>query len=245
MFLMRNGPPGPRLTARAVGVAGILLVALGLLGFAAPLLSNLLGAVWQDDLEGQLERAAGLQRWRGMEAGMGGRSVTASIALQMEPATPRRTHPSGRDLGSGDPIGRIRIPAIGLSAIIVSGVEPEHLARGPGHYPSSAMPGEGGNVSIAGHRVTFGHPFRRLDELTAGDAISLDVEGLPYAYSVTDVYAVPRGDNSPLEPTESEVLTLTTCHPPYGSAERLIVRAARTAEDPVDAWLMGEGDATP
>lgn len=234
-----------RPVARVIGITGAALVALGLIGFAAPLLSDLMGAVWQGDLENELERAVGLRRWRGMEAGVGGRGVTATVALQMKPATPRRTHPSGRDLGTGDPLGRLEIPSIGLSAVVVSGVEPEHLAKGPGHYPSTPMPGQRGNVCIAGHRVTFGHPFRRLDELSVGDRIVFDVDGLPYAYTVAEVYAVPRNDNSPLEPTESETLTLTTCHPPHGSAERLIVRARGTDEDPIDAWLMGDDAQVP
>jgi sortase A len=214
-------------------------VLLGLLGFAAPLLTDLLGAVWQRDLEAQLERMAGLQRWRGMEAGVGGRTVTATVTAELRPTQARRTHPRGRDLGSGVALCRIEIPAIDLSAVVVSGVEPEHLAKGPGHYPGTAVPGGQGNVCIAGHRVTFGHPFGRLDELEPGDSITLEVSGLPYEYRVDEVYAVPREDNSPLRATEGDVLTLTTCHPPHSSRERLIVRALRIPADPVDEWLMG------
>ncbi|MBD3175647.1 MAG: hypothetical protein GF320_10740, partial [Armatimonadia bacterium] len=90
----RHGP-------RTIALLGGALVLLGLLGFAAPLLTDLLGAVWQRDLEAQLERMAGLQRWRGMEAGVGGRTVTATVTAELRPTQARRTHPRGRDLGSG------------------------------------------------------------------------------------------------------------------------------------------------
>jgi sortase A len=243
----REGPSAPTVLpwTRAIGLTGAALVALGVLGFVAPLMSDVLGVVWQSGLRSELERASDLQRWRGIEAGVGGRSVSASVSLQMHPATPQRIHPAGRELGSGEPVGRLEIPAIGLSAIVLNGVEPEHLAKGPGHYPSTPLPHEPGNVCIAGHRVTFGRPFRRLDELTPGDSVVLRADGLSYTYLVESMYVVPRDDSSPLAPTDANTLTLTTCHPPHGSSQRLIVRAVRTREDPVDAWLRGEEASSP
>ena len=75
--------------------------------------------------------------------------------------------PAVPDFAAGDVMARIEIPAIGLDAKVVSGVQPEDLKQGPGHYPDTPMPGQFGNSAIAGHRTTYGQPFYRLDEVAA------------------------------------------------------------------------------
>ena len=111
-------------------------------------------------------------------------------------------------------------------AKVVSGVEPGDLKAGPGHYPDTPMPGQLGNSAIAGHRTTYGQPFYRLDEVEPGDEIVVTTRAgtlrLPHdrrarSSAPTDSQVVATTD-----PTVAR-LTLTTCHPRYTAARRLIV----------------------
>lgn len=129
-----------------------------------------------------------------------------------------------RPVGQGDGWARLRIPAIGLDAVVIEGVSDGDLRRGPGHYASTAVPG-GGLVGIAGHRTTWGAPFRSLDRLRPGDAIELVAAGSVYRYQVS----TPPLDVAPSESSvlygQGQGLVLTTCHPPGSAARRLIVRS--------------------
>lgn len=128
------------------------------------------------------------------------------------------------DLGEG--IAIIRIPKIGVDAVVVEGVEVEDLKKGPGHYPGTSMLGEAGNAVISGHRTTYGAPFFRLDELVAGDEIILaDAEG-SYKYVVAESKIVLPTEVSVLDQTPDARLTLTTCNPKFSAKERLIVVAS-------------------
>jgi len=130
----------------------------------------------------------------------------------------------------GDPVGVISIPTISLSMVIVEGTGEAQLQDGPGHYPATPLPGEAGNVAIAGHRTTYLHPFYNLNELVPGDTIEIaTVQGL-FVYSVTSSQAVLPTDVAVVDPTPTPTLTLTTCNPRYSAAQRLVVHAALTAD---------------
>jgi sortase A len=110
---------------------------------------------------------------------------------------------------------------------VVEGVTLDLLRLGPGHYPESDVPGGPGNLAIAGHRTTYGAPFWALDELTDGDTIHVvDRRGEEWVYAYreqrivapTDVWVVGE---DPLE-TGAPTITLTTCHPRFSAAQRLI-----------------------
>jgi sortase A len=141
----------------------------------------------------------------------------------------------------GDPIARLRIPRLGVDQVVLEGADDTELANGPGHYPRTALPGEQGNVGIAGHRVTHGAPFNRLDELQGCDEILIDERDVTWTYRVLPT---PGGPNCGLRsdvpgqeivtPDRVDVLnpvpgrsllTLTTCHPEFSARERLIVHA--------------------
>ncbi|HEY4094220.1 MAG TPA: class E sortase, partial [Baekduia sp.] len=79
----------------------------------------------------------------------------------------------------GHPLGEIRIPRIDAHYVVVQGTGTASLRRGPGHYPGTPLPGEAGTVGIAGHRTTYGAPFRHLDALRRGDAIDVT---MPYGH---------------------------------------------------------------
>jgi sortase A len=129
---------------------------------------------------------------------------------------------------NGDAIGRIDIPKIGLSAYAVQGVDVGDLRKGPGHYPGTPLPGQLGNAAIAGHRTTYGAPFGDLDQLAAGDEITVETVQGTFAYKIDlDPFVVNPDDGDVLLPEPGKAtLTLTTCNPKYSAAERLIIRAS-------------------
>lgn len=113
---------------------------------------------------------------------------------------------------------------------VVEGVRLDDLRRGPGHYPETAAPGEPGNFAVAGHRTTYGQPFYDLDALEPGDEIHVvDRQRREHVYEVVEQRIVAPGDvwvvgDDPLG-TGRPTLTLTTCHPRFSAAQRLIVFA--------------------
>jgi len=128
----------------------------------------------------------------------------------------------------GDPIALIDIPTIGVSKYVVAGVQTSDLKKGPGHYPGTPFPGELGNASIAGHRTTYGEPFRHLDDLNIGDPIIItDLMGRTFTYLVTNQQVVSATDSWVVATTDSNkaMLTLTTCHPEFSAKRRLIISA--------------------
>ncbi|HET9225880.1 MAG TPA: class D sortase [Thermoanaerobaculia bacterium] len=134
-------------------------------------------------------------------------------------------------LEDGELVGRISIPRIGVSAIVLEGVGKRELRRGAGHIPATPRPEEEkGNVGIAAHRDSF---FRGLKDIQEDDEIELTTLDGTFRYKVRWTKIVQPTDVSVLEPTEEPALTLVTCYPFYfvGSApKRFIVRAHRIAE---------------
>jgi sortase A len=129
---------------------------------------------------------------------------------------------------------RITIPKINLDAIVVEGTSAKELLRGPGHIRSSAYPGDEGNVVISAHRDTF---FRHIVELSKGDPIQLQLDGVTYSYEVTGKKITDPNDVSVIQPTLDARLTLITCYPTYyiGPApERLVVFARLISPPPAD-----------
>jgi sortase A len=122
-------------------------------------------------------------------------------------------------------IGRLTIPAANVDAIVTEGVDDPILDRAVGHLPNTPLPGEAGNVALAGHRDTF---FRGLAKLELGDSIELVTTAGTYDYVVEDLRIVEPTETQVLAPGPSPTLTLITCYPfrYIGSApQRFIVRA--------------------
>jgi len=103
----------------------------------------------------------------------------AQNTLAAQFVTPQPTKPQ-----FGGLIGRISIPSIGLSKFVVAGVRLSDLKKGPGLFAGSPLPGQLGNVAIAGHRTTYGAPFGRIDEIHDGDVISLESDNGKFTYIV-------------------------------------------------------------
>lgn len=125
-------------------------------------------------------------------------------------------------------IGRIEIPRLGLSVIVLEGVNRITLRRAVGHIPGTARPGQRGNAGISGHRDTF---FRPLRNIRQNDIITLTTLHGDYSYRVVSIRVVSVHNVAVLDPSGNESLTLVTCYPFYfvGPApDRFVVRAERT-----------------
>jgi sortase A len=125
----------------------------------------------------------------------------------------------------GDPVGRLRVAAIGLDEIVVNGTDDGSLRTGPGHYPRTPLPGARGTVAIAGHRTTYGAPFRRVDELDKGDPIELRMPYGRFIYRVERTRIVAPTATWVTRRVGYDRLVLTACHPLYSAAERIVVFA--------------------
>jgi sortase A len=131
----------------------------------------------------------------------------------------------------GSAIGEIRIRRLGLAAIVAQGDSAAVLRRAVGHLADTALPGQAGNIVLAGHRDTF---FRPLKRVRVGDAITLSTRDGEFEYVVESTAVVPPSDVQVLQSTSGRTLTLITCFPfsYLGSApDRFIVRA-REREGP-------------
>jgi sortase A len=133
-------------------------------------------------------------------------------------------------IARGSAVGDLSIPRIRLSSVVLHGSDARTLGRGPGHLEETPLPGEPGNVAIAGHRDSF---FRRLRYIRVGDDIWLKTPRGRFHYRVSSLRVIRPDDVSVIAPTRQEVLTLITCYPfrMVGRApDRFVVRAARVVD---------------
>jgi len=155
----------------------------------------------------------------------GGREK-ATTAEAPPHAPPGNAPSSTAPPGSRSVIGRLEIPRLNLAVMVREGADERTLSRAVGHIPGTALPGNVGNVGLAGHRDTF---FRSLRNIRADDTIELETTAGTYRYVVKSTRIVTPRDVSVLEASGGETLTLVTCYPFYyvGSApKRFIVHAA-------------------
>jgi sortase A len=131
----------------------------------------------------------------------------------------------------GDAIARLEIAAIGVSEYVVEGTDTGSLRKGPGHYPETPLPGERGTTAIAGHRTTYGAPFREIDELKRGQRIIVDMPDGRFVYRVERTKIVDDQELSVLDPVGYRRLVLSACHPLYSAAERVIVFARQVRRE--------------
>ena len=132
----------------------------------------------------------------------------------------------------GDAIGEIIMPSLGKHYFMVEGTDTDNLRKGPGHYPETPLPGERGTVAIAGHRTTYGAPFRNIDQLKHGNRI---IMSMPYGRFVYRVEKTQIVDDSALwitDPVGYDRLVLSACHPLYSAAQRIVVFARLTKRQP-------------
>ncbi|HVE92371.1 MAG TPA: class E sortase [Actinomycetota bacterium] len=200
--------------ARVIGVVGRLLVLVGLI-----LLFYTTYLLWGTSVETRREQANLAEELR----------TTAPVATEAQqqaqgeipPAKPEGT------VNAGDPLFEIVIPKIGLRNIVVQGVDSPQLKKGPGHFAESPWPGEKGNVALSGHRTTYGGPFFRLNELAVGDEVLVERAGARYRYRLMQApFVVDPSRVDVVDNHGRDEITLTTCHPRFSAAQRMIVHAA-------------------
>jgi len=237
--------PGDWLRTLARGV-GQTLITFGLVALLFVVyelyVTDILAAREQDQLSEQIQ-----EQWADPPA-----DAPTVTPPDGAPAPAPAPTPETFDVEPGQPLAVLHIPRLGddYSRVIVEGTAQVQLAQGPGHYLDTAMPGEEGNFAVAGHRVGRGSPFLDLDQLRPGDAIVVETEGNWFTYRVlgdpatgdfgTDASGIPGREI--VRPTDTDVisatpgggvdaatsgayLTLTTCHPKYSAAQRLIIHA--------------------
>lgn len=138
----------------------------------------------------------------------------------------------GRHLTDGQAIGRIRIPSIGVAQVMVQGTDESALMNGPGHYPATPLPGEHGTVGVAGHRTTYGAPFRHLDGVRPGDRIVLSMPYGTFVYRSMRTRIVPSDALWITRRVGFDELVLSACHPLYSATHRIVVFARLVSETP-------------
>lgn len=132
---------------------------------------------------------------------------------------------------TGHAIGRIEAPAMaGLNMVVIQGTDTASLQRGPGHYPETPFPGQGGTVGIAGHRTTYLAPFRHIDSIETGDRITLEMPYAHFFYRVQKTAIVDPSDVGIVRKVGYERLVLSACHPLYSADQRYIVFAKLVRE---------------
>jgi sortase A len=162
-------------------------------------------------------------------------AARAQAGLRAELAATDRGNPSlslerravsfRKHVREGYAFGRIVIPRLGLRSVVVQGTSRRDLARGPGHYRITSLPGLGGTVAIAGHRTTYLRPFRHIDRLRVGDRIRVEMPYGTFTYVVYGHRIVDDRDWSIIRRRPWEKLVLSACHPLYSASHRYVVFA--------------------
>ena len=133
----------------------------------------------------------------------------------------------------GGALGRIRIPSIGVDKVVVDGTAAPDLRKGPGFYEQVGLPGQPGTTAIAGHRTTYGAPFRTIDKLAPGDRLTMEMPYGTFTYSVERTRIVLPSATEVVRRVGHDRLVLTACHPLYSAAKRIVVFARLMESQPV------------
>lgn len=202
------------------GLSNILLgMALGLLAYQG--LTTLVGDMSQDRLR---DESADVPVFVAPDPGPDDDTPGASGEMDFD-GWEQHDQAYWTALGSGDVFGRLVIPRMDLDVLVVNGVDPADLRRGPGWIDWTDLPGPTGTCGISGHRTTYGAPFRRINELQPGDTVDLYSPYRLYRYEVRETLIVRPNQVEVVASTPEPTLTLTACHPPYSATYRIAVQA--------------------
>jgi sortase A len=134
----------------------------------------------------------------------------------------------------GQAVAELRIARIGLRAVVVRGTAPSDLREGPGLIAGTTLPGQHGTTAIAGHRTTYGAPFRHVDELRHGDRIVIEMPYATITYRVERLRIVDPSATWVVDRRSFNRLVLTACHPLYSAAKRIVVFAREESAKATD-----------
>jgi sortase A len=206
-------------------ILGVLLIAYaGAVVFWRDPLTDLYARYQQHKLAQELQAA-----WPDYETGRLGPDFRGDDAARLA-AVRKQIAAAARDferrLRDGKPMGRLVIHHMGLRVIFVQGTNWAHdLSKGPGHYERTSVPGLGEVTAIAGHRTTFGAPFRHIDRLRRGDIVEVQLPYGTFRYRVLGHRVVRSNDWSIVKPRGFDELVLSACHPLYSASHRWVVFA--------------------
>lgn len=211
-------PKAGRASKQTLRVASWLFFAGGCLTLAYCALVYFEASLYQASQAGRFEKAPKPSEPAASTSSPVGRRLDAVIRGTIEKAVGARSRQAA--------VSRIEIPRLGISSVVVEGVDSGDLTVAVGHVPGTAVPGQAGNVAIAGHRDTF---FRKLGGIRQGDRIILATPGASYQYSVDSIEVVDPGYVQVLRSSSEPALTLITCFPFsfVGPAPRRFVVHAR------------------
>lgn len=209
---------------RSLRFAGLVLVQAGTLLLADVAVT----LAWQEPVSAllagreQSQLAAELDR-REREVARDGAAIPGDA-----PAKARLRALAAREqrrLEDGAAVGRIELPSVDERHVIVEGTSTANLRRGPAHYGDTTLPGQGGTFAVAGHRTTYGAPFRKLDKLDPGEQVVATMPYGRFTYEVEKTRIVDPSDVGVTRRVGHERLVLTACHPLYSAEERIVVFA--------------------
>jgi sortase A len=240
------GERRPR-SARALHAFAVLLIVVG----ALALLDAAVTLVWQEPITAlyallqqdhlsadlrKVERAAPTPVERRTLASLPDeRARIAFLAGELQ-----------RHAGNGSAVGRIVIPRVGASYVIVKGTDTGDLIKGPGIYSETSFPGIPGTTAIAGHRTTYLAPFREINLLKPGNTIQLLMPYAHFTYKVTSQWVVSPSDvRAAVSQAGYSRLVLSACTPVFTAEKRLLVYARLTRTVPEGAARLLPGGAIP
>ncbi len=242
LFAGERPPSRSRRVLRGVAVGMIVAGALLLLDAVITLvwqepITALIATLRQDHLSGDLRRIERApptpQEQRTLASLADERTRIAFLAGELQ-----------RHAGNGSAVGRIVIPRIGASFVVVKGTDTEDLISGPGIYSDTSFPGIAGTTAIAGHRTTYLAPFRHIDALSPGNRILLNMPYAHFTYEVIGQRVVAPTDVAAATANVGYTrLVLSACTPLFSAAKRLLVYARLTRIVPEGAALRLPGDA--
>ena len=207
-----------RFVASVLIVSGVLMLAdAGVtLAWQEPV-SAFMAARDQGELEDELDAQA--------SSALRDKELTASIR-DVKRRIKRLAELDKKRTENGEAVGKIVFPTLDRDYVFVQGTGLDVLRKGPGHYPATSFPGEGGTVAIAGHRTTYGAPFRKIDKLRAGQHIEIEMPYGTLEYKVEKKQIVDPDATWITDRVKgAERLVLSACHPLYSASQRVVIFA--------------------
>ncbi len=207
-------------------VVGIALVLAGVLALGDAVVT----VAWREPVSALGEQHAQRGLRRELRAGaLAGPAVPAAARRDAVGTVARDARRAARARRDGHALGELRIPRIGLDVVALTSARPGDLRRGPGLVAPTTLPGRGRTTALAGHRTTYGAPFRRIDALRRGDPIVLRTAYATFRYAVAARRIVRPSAVAVLADRGRDRLVLSACHPLFSAARRIVVVARLTS----------------